>query len=97
MIRNHLGVVRSEKEAADYLRDKYGIRKSRGVPFIRDYRCKTLAQARYSLALLRRDFRLGLHTPEQYAAINARLRAAIFKFSGTVGAMNARQARQRQT
>lgn len=80
MIRNALGVVCSDKEAADYLREKYGIRPDHGVPFMRDYPAHTLAEARYSLVLLRRHFQLGAHRPEEYAAINTRLRRIIAKF-----------------
>lgn len=80
MPRNAIGAVCSEKEAADYLREKYGIRPDYGVPFIRDYPAHTLAQARYSLAVLRRNFKLGLHQPDEYALINKRLRRAIAKF-----------------
>ena len=90
-------VIRSDREAAEYLREKYGIRQNTmGVPFIRDYPTKTLPQARYSLALLRRQFRLGLHTPHEYAEINARLRRVIAVFERGLGVVDAGEDQERQ-
>ena len=80
MIRTVAGVVCTEKEAADHLRQKYGIRPEQGVPMIRDYPADTLAQARYSLAMLQRYFQIGAYSINEYAAINANLRRAIAKF-----------------
>lgn len=80
MIRNRIGVVCSAKEAADFLRSKYGINQGVGVACVRDYPIHDLATARYSLAVLRRNFQHGLHKPDEYAAINTRIRRAIAKF-----------------
>jgi hypothetical protein len=96
MIRTPIGVVCSDKEAADYLREKYGIRQPRGVPFIRDYPTRTLGQARYSLALLRRQFQCGLHSANEYAEINARIRRAIAVFERGLGVVDAGEDQERQ-